>query len=88
MTSTTKMPSSLDSGQVLQGSFSDLGGLVHLDWVIAGIGRKITYAIATTTIANDTISSTYSEGSTTLAVVHNVYTDGNRTLLSYTTRIS
>ena len=88
MATTTKQLSGLDGTQVLKAIYNEIGAIATEGWVSGLVGRKIVYTIGTTTVANDTALFTYIENGVTMMVLANVYTDGARTTLSYTERMS
>lgn len=78
-----KVASSQSSSQTLQYSFNDdLKTLSVEGFVTSKVGHKITLTVGTTTVANDTETLRYYDGSTLLCTIVSVYTDGTRTLLS------
>lgn len=81
MPNSSKRLSDRDANQAIRLSFVDeLSTLSMSDWVSAKVGRKLTYTISTTTVANDTITIAYLEGAVSLATVKIIYTDGTRTV--------
>lgn len=80
MSDTTKLFSDLDANQTIRRAYNDVDASVtSADFLVGKLGRKKTYAISTTNVANDTVTITYSEGSSTLYVIKNIYTSGART---------
>ncbi len=90
MANTSKSMSDRDGNQTLMLSFNNVDATLSIadKWVSAVVGRRITTTITTTSVANDTIRTVYSEGANTLFTIDDVYTSGARTQISYTTRIS
>jgi hypothetical protein len=83
MSTNTQKPMSLkDSGQVLKSALNDIDNSLSTSGFLTGkIGRKITQAITTTTITDDTEVFTFLETGTVLYALTIVYTDGTRTLM-------
>lgn len=80
MADTTKRFSELDANQTIRRAYNDVDASVtSADFLVGKVGRKKTYVISTTTVANDTVTITYAEGSSTLYVIRNIYTSGART---------
>lgn len=50
-------------------------------FVTSNIGHKITLAISTTTVSNDTETWTFLDGTTSLMTLVIIYTDGTRAVL-------
>jgi len=89
MANTTKNFSERDANQTLQHSYNDIdGSLTTAGFLTGKVGRRVTPTISTTSIANDTITYTYSESGSTLYAIKSVYTDGTRTDLVFAERIS
>lgn len=79
MAKTSKTLSELDSSQVHQSEHNDTIGTKMVSGFVDGkIGRKVTMAISTTSIANDTETYTFSESGTDLLTIKVIYTDGDR----------
>lgn len=79
MAKTQKEFSERDFQQVLRAAFSDEASTIAVDGFIVGkVGRKITRAVSTTTVANDTETFDYSEDGLSLFQIKVVYTDGTR----------
>lgn len=84
---TKKPPSDLDSTQTNQAGFNDVNFTHGVDGFLTGIvGRRVTLAISTTTVANDTETYTFSENGVQLYVYLVVYTDGTRSTLLFAER--
>lgn len=89
MSDTTKPPSDLDYSQNIQRSYNDVNGTLGVDGFLTGlVGRKVTLAISTTNVANDTETYTFSESGTTLYVIKIIYTTGSRDTMLSAERIS
>lgn len=90
MPNTTKTNSERDFQQTLRFAFNDVDSTIAVapEWVTAAVGRKITFTISTTSVANDTITRAYMEGSTVLYQVKYIYTDGTRAVVSSIERIA
>jgi len=84
MAESTKPLSEYDYQQVFQKAYNKESSTIGIDGFISGvIGRKISVAISTTTIADDTETYSFSENSKALYTITVIYTDGTReTLLS------
>lgn len=89
MSKSLKPPTDLDFEQAVQHAFIDENDCVSVDGFLTGlVGRKVTLAISTTTIANDTETYTFSENTVTLYVIKIIYTDGSRATLLSAERIA
>lgn len=89
MSNTTKQRTDRDSAQTLQYSFNDVNSTIGVDGFLVGmVGRKITQTIGTTTVANDTETFSYYDGTTLLYTIQVIYTDGSRTTMLSATRIA
>lgn len=84
MANTTKPKSPVDGNQALQKSFNVESSTLGVDGFISGkVGHKVSLAISTTTIADDTETYTFEDSGVTLFVITIIYTDGSReTMLS------
>lgn len=82
--STSKKASELSFENVLRQASNDQTGTIGVGgFITAKVGHRITLAIGTTNITNDTETYTYFDGLTQLLQLELVYTDGSRgTLLS------
>lgn len=86
---TLKPPSDLDSSQNIQRSYNDVNGTLSVDGFLTGlVGRKVTLAISTTTVSNDTETYTFSENGVTLYVIKIIYTTGTRDVMLSAERIA
>ena len=89
MAKTTKTMSTSDYQQVLKRAYNeDSGGLCTEGWITGKIGRRISYGLLTTSVADDTVVNTYIEDGVTLMVLHSVYTDATHATILYVTRVS
>lgn len=89
MADTTKPLSDRDYAQALQSSYNQVNATMSVDGFIVGkVGHKVTLAISTTTIANDTETYSFSDGATPLYQIRIIYTDGSRALLLSAERIA
>jgi len=86
--STQKPFSDFDADQIIRKIYNEAGMICTEGWVTGKIGRKITYAIVQTNVANDTIQNSYIEDGVTLIVLNTVYTDGTRSTISHVERVS
>lgn len=84
MSNITKTLTDRDANQTLQSAYNDVNATLSVDGFLTGkVGNKVTLAISTTTIANDTETYTFLDNGTSLYVYKLIYTDGTRgTLLS------
>lgn len=88
-TNTKKGLSDRDALQIFQASHNDVNSSLAVDGFLVGkVGRKVNLALATTTIANDTETYTFSENGTNLYSIRLIYTDGTRATLISAERIS
>jgi hypothetical protein len=89
MSLTTKRLSRADDEQVLRGARVDEDLSIMVSGFLAGkVGRKIDAAISTTSVANDTITYSYSELSQPLYAYKVIFTDGTRSEFLSAERIS
>lgn len=89
MSNTIKRLSERDANQTLQGSFNDVDmSLTTNGFLVGKVGRKVSAIISTTSVANDTITYTFSEDGTNLYAYEIIYTDGTRSVLVSAERIS
>lgn len=89
MAITTKSQSNLDFQQTLKSSYNDVNATLSVDGFLVGkVGNKVTLAISTTTIANDTETYTFLDGATSLYQLKIIYTDGTRELMLSAERIA
>jgi hypothetical protein len=88
MVASTKKMGSLTGDQVLSYSYNETGAICTEGWVTGMIGRKVAFSFGTTNVLNDTQLITYIELGVTLLTLANVYSDGTRSLLLYTERVS
>lgn len=91
MARTNKVPSDQDANQTLQGAYNEIDATFTTNGYLVGeVGRQISLAISTTTVANDTETYTFSEasGATQLYQIKIIYTDGTRATMLTATRIS
>lgn len=89
MTTTSKPVSGLDEAQTLRGAYNEVNDTLSVDGYLTGmIGRKVSLAISTTSISNDTETYTFSENGITLYVIKVIYTDGSRGTMISAERIS
>jgi hypothetical protein len=76
-----------DANQTLQSSYNDVDATLSVNGFLVGkVGNRITLALSTTTIANDTEIYTFLDNGTQLYIFTLVYTDGTRTQLISATR--
>lgn len=79
MNSTSKPTSTSSHENVLRSVHNADTATLSVGGFVAGkVGHKIEQAIATTTIADDTVVLTYKDGAVTLMVLTVIYTDGTR----------
>lgn len=89
MSNTQRPLSNRDPGQTLMSSYNDVNGTMSVDGFIIGmVGRKVTLAIQTTTIANDTELYNFLENSISLYQLKIIYTDGTRSLMISAERVA
>lgn len=84
MSGTTKKASNLSAENVLRSAHVQETGTISINgFVSAKVGHRITLALTTTSVANDTELYTYFDLTTQIMQLRVVYTDGSRgTLLS------
>jgi hypothetical protein len=86
---TTKKMSDLSFENVLRQASNDQTGTIGVGgFITAKIGHRITLAIGTTNVANDTETYTYFDNSTQLLQLQLIYTDGTRGTLVSVERIA
>ena len=79
MSNTLKGKSEFDNLQTLGQSFNDVDSTITTNGFLVGmVGRKITFATTTTTVANDTLSVAFSENGTALYTYKLIYTDSTQ----------
>ncbi len=84
-----KPVSNLDANQTLQGAYNAVDATLSTNGFLVGkIGNKVTMAISTTTIANDTETYAFADGAIALYSIKVIYTDGTRDVLVSAERIS
>ena len=89
MADTTKRLSERDYAQALQSSYNQMNATLSVDGFIVGkVGHKVTLAISTTSVVNDTETYSFSDGATPLYQIRIIYTDGSRSLLLSAERIT
>ena len=82
MAQTSKPLSQHDYSQAIQGSYNEVDKTLSVNGFIVGkVGHKVTLAIATTLVLNDTEVYTFLDGATVLYEITIVYTDGTRALM-------
>lgn len=78
--STTKQMSLEDANLVLRrASVDEIDALGTTGFVQGKVGHRVTFAIATTNVANDTQVISYFDGLVLLLTITAIYTDGTRT---------
>jgi hypothetical protein len=76
---TSKPRSDQDSEGAIRSAYNDVDATISTNGFLVGkVGHKITMAVSTTSIASDTETYTFLDGSTTLYVFKIIYTDGTR----------
>ncbi len=89
MANTTKRLSDVDANSALRGAFNDSDMSLTINGYLAGtVGRKVTMAISTTSVSNDTETYTFSENGTNLYAIKVIYTTGTRDVFLSAERIS
>lgn len=89
MSNTTKRLSDVDANSALRGAFNDADMSLTINGYLVGVvGRKVTMAISTTSVANDTETYTFSENATNLYAIKVIYTTGTRDVFLSAERIS
>jgi hypothetical protein len=86
---TNKIMTQKDADQATRSAYIDDNGTISVDGFLAGlVGRRVDVAVSTTTIANDTVTFSFSENGNPILAIKLVYTDGSQTQLLYAVRIS
>jgi hypothetical protein len=89
MANINKTSTRKDANQVIKNAFNDVDdSLTTSGFLTSKVGNKIERAVSTTSIANDTETYTFYDGSTALYSIKIVYTDGDKTDMLYAERIS
>jgi hypothetical protein len=71
---TTKPPSELSSQNVLRSAHNEVDGSITTNGFLVGqVGHKVTAALSTTTVANDTVTYTFLDGATVLYAIKMVF---------------
>lgn len=79
MAETTKPLSQRDFTQTLKGAFNDVDkSLTTNGFLVGKVGHKVTLAITTTSVTDDTESYSFSDSGIPLYTLTIVYTDGTR----------
>ena len=82
MSDTTKKQSKKDYENIQRYSYNDVDASITTNGFLVGqVGRKITMALQTTSVPNDTEIISFLEGSTLLYTLTIIYTDGTRQVL-------
>lgn len=80
--STTKHMSDVSEENVLRHIHNPVDGTIAMgSFVTSNIGHKITLAISTTSVADDTETYTFLDGAVSLMTLVIIYTDGARTTM-------
>lgn len=86
---TQKRITQKDSAQTLTNAFNDVDSSISVGtFLTATVGRKVSLAIATTTVANDSEIYAYSENGIALYSLKITYTDGTRSQFISAERIA
>jgi hypothetical protein len=89
MADTQKPLSERDFGQTLKSSYNQVDASLTVAGFLTGrVGHKVSLAISTTTITNDTETFSYSDNGTALYAIKIIYTSGTRDLMLSAERIS
>jgi hypothetical protein len=89
MSNTQRRLTDRDPGQTLMSSYNDVNGTLSVDGFIIGlVGRKVTVAIQTTTIPNDSELFSFNEGASLLYQIKIIYTDGTRSQMISAERVA
>lgn len=82
MSITTKQPTKLDYEQSIQGAYNDVNATLSVDGFLAGkVGHKVTLAVSTTSVVDDTEVYSFFDGAVLLYQITIIYTDGTRSLM-------
>ena len=89
MSHTSKPMTKRDDEQVLRSAYNEVNGTLAVDGFLTGkVGHKVTLAISTTNVANDTETYEYFDGATSLFSIEIIYTDGTRSTMLSAERVS
>jgi hypothetical protein len=89
MSNTKKELSNFDHQQTLRASFNDVDNSITTGSYLTGkVGRKVTQTISTTTVANDTLTFSYTESAVLLYQIQVIYTDATYATMISAERIS
>jgi len=89
MSNTTKALSDRDANQTLQHTYNSVDASITTSGFLVGkVGHKVTVAISTTSVADDTITYTFLDNGTTLYEIELIYTDSTYDTLLSAERIS
>ena len=89
MANTTKSLSDRDYEQAVQSVYNSVDATLSVNGFLVGkVGHKITQTVSTTTVANDTETFAFFDGTSMLYQIQLIYTDGSRNLLLSAERIS
>jgi len=88
-TKTSKRSTRKDGMQTLQMAFNDVDASLTTNGFLVGkVGHKVTLALATTNIFNDTELYTFLDGEQLLYQIKLVYTDAGKTQLLSAERVA
>lgn len=86
---TTKRQTDQDMEGSIRSSYNEVDHTLSVNGFLVGnVGHKVTMAVTTTSIASDTETYTFLDGSTQLYQIKVVYTDGTRGTLVSAERVS
>jgi hypothetical protein len=89
MSDTKKPLSERDYAQALQSSYNQMNATLSVDGFIVGkIGHKVTLAVSSTTVPDDTELYSFYDVATLLYQIRIIYTDGTRNQLLSAERIA
>lgn len=89
MAETQKPLSDRDMQQAIRGVFNDVDkSLSTSGFLTAKVGHKVTQAISTTTVVDDTESYSFYDGATLLYTFRIIYVDGTRNVMISAERIA
>lgn len=79
---TLKPMSDMSGDNVLRNAHNQVDGTISTSgFITAFVGRKVTLAISTTTVANDTETYAFSESGIALYTLKIIYTTGTRDVM-------
>lgn len=85
----TKPLSDRDANQTLQSAYNDVDATISVNGFLVGkVGNKITLAVTTTNVSNDTYTYTFLDNGNQLYQLQIIYTDNTQSQMISAARIA